>query len=148
VLRELTEEDIPQTLEITRFDGKPPRDLEEANQMIRKIRAECLEGKLIHWAIETRETGEIVGTCGYYRGFENGAGEIGYILLEKFRGQGFMTEVVNAAVEFGFQTMKLSQVFAITSAKNQASQNVLTKCGFITDGVPDEKEDIRFERLA
>ncbi|MBW8361321.1 MAG: GNAT family N-acetyltransferase [Kaistella sp.] len=43
----------------------------------------------------------MVGTCGFYRGFANEEGELGCILLSRYRGQGFMTGALRAAIDFG-----------------------------------------------
>jgi ribosomal-protein-alanine N-acetyltransferase len=50
-------------------------------------------------------TNKIIGTCGYYRGFEKGAGELGCVLLPQHRGQGYMTSALLLAIEFGLNTI-------------------------------------------
>lgn len=87
-------------------------------------------GETVHWGICGRDGREILGTCGYYRGFADNTGEIGYILSDAHRGQGIMTEAVRLVVEFGFRVMKLSRIIAITDPEKAGSIAVLERAGF------------------
>jgi ribosomal-protein-alanine N-acetyltransferase len=101
-------------------------------------------GESLHWGIFLKDSSELVGTCGYYRGFSRNNGEIGYILRPMYRGRGIMTEAVKLIVAFGFDTLKLETVVAYTSRENLASSEVLQKAGFKKG--KSEQADFKFEQ--
>jgi ribosomal-protein-alanine N-acetyltransferase len=145
-LRQLVTSDIPGIMEVSYFNRIQAKSPEEAIEMLGKIHERYTQGNSVHWGIEDMALKEIVGTCGYYRGFENESGEIGYIVKEQHRRGGYMSEAVKLVVDFGFNVMKLKKVFAITAQKNLASQGVLRKNGFIAAGI-EENGDLRFHLL-
>lgn len=116
--------------EFTVYDGIPAVTDEAAVNILRRIELDQQRGEAIHWGICPTGGGRIVGTCGYYRGFDDHVGEIGYVLGERSRGRGFMTESVRLIVAFGFDVMKLSKVVAYTDPGNVPSIAVLRRSGF------------------
>ena len=80
-----------------------------------------------------------MGTVGFYRGFTNKTGEIGYVLNEAFRGQGFMEEALKSAIYYGFSQLELETIIAYTDGDNHSSIRVLLKTGF-TEIVSDNPE--------
>jgi ribosomal-protein-alanine N-acetyltransferase len=108
LMRALTIADIPQAIEISFYDGKPAENLETAISMQEQIDKDYSDGNTVHWGIFEQGSGLLVGTCGYYRGFANNSGELGCILLPKFRGQGYMSAALRLAIQFGIESMKLS----------------------------------------
>lgn len=61
--------------------------------------------------------------------------EVGYMLLPEAWGQGFATEACQRLVQFGFENTALTQIVAVTDPDNEASKNILSKCGFSTEGL-------------
>lgn len=133
LLREVVDADIPSLLEILTYDGKAAATLEEGIQMIEKNRQNYQDGDSVNWVIEKLETGELVGFIGYYRGFEHGIGEVGFILKAAFRGQGFMSPALALAAEFGLNQMQLKQVTAFTKPKNEKAIAVLERNHFLAE---------------
>lgn len=129
ILRELRDADLEQLIEISFYDGVPARDLIDAQIMNGRIRLDYTSGESIHWVVTSASDGEVLGTCGFYRGFKNNYGEIGYVLKKAHQGKGYMAEAVSLMLEFGWQELKLKGIKAITSTNNQASINVLIKAG-------------------
>ena len=149
-LRALTAADVPQLLTISFFQGKAAQSLEEAQQMQALIWDEYAQGIGIHWGLAlTNDESVVAGTAGFYRGFAGGVGEIGYVLLPAFRGQGYATEAVGALVGFGFSRLKLRQLTAFTTAANAPSQAVLRRAGFrqMSAGLPDDELLFVLDRL-
>jgi [ribosomal protein S5]-alanine N-acetyltransferase len=130
LLRELTFTDIPSVLEILTYDGKPATTFEEGMETANRIHRNYLEGDTLNWLIEVRGAQEPAGFIGYYRGFENGVGELGFILKPKFRGLGLMSTALRLAVEFGINEMKLNKVTAFTMPGNKNAIAVLSRNGF------------------
>ena len=138
-LREARESDVLSLLEILTYDGKPAETLEEGMNNLSRIHQNYLDGDTVNWAIEETETKEPVGFVGYYRGFENGTGELGCILKAEFRGKGLMSPVLCLAAAFGIAEMKLEQVIAFTKPDNEKAIILLNRNGFqvqkgLTDG--------------
>jgi ribosomal-protein-alanine N-acetyltransferase len=134
-LRGLRGDDVPLLLEISVYDGVFASDLSEAERILEKINHDCAQGEALHWGICLKTTGEIVGSCGFYRGFSDNTGEIGYLLKMAHRGYGYMTEAVSCITDFGLHQMGLKQIVAYTEAQNEASVAVLRRAGFqqVTD---------------
>ena len=61
--------------------------------------------------------------------------EAGYWLWKKYRGRGIMSEAVAMAVRFAFRELKLVRVHAHVMTGNEASSQVLLKCGFKQEGL-------------
>ena len=126
----------------------------EADAELKKAYSEMLEGCLRHpdrwewyamWMIELRDGTHIGDLC--FKGLEeNGAVEIGYGILEEYRGRGCAAEAVGAAVDWALQQPGVTRVEAETAPDNRASQRVLEKCGFLPSGTVGE-EGPRFFRV-
>ena len=129
-------------LEISYYDAKQAANLTQAIEMQAKIDKDYDDGNSIHWGIEDISSNKIVGTCGYYRGFEKGEGELGCVLLKQFRGQSFMTNAMQLAIDFGLNNMELKRIWAITSKQNIKATKLLERLNFIklTDLPDDEIE--------
>jgi ribosomal-protein-alanine N-acetyltransferase len=143
-LRQLLASDVHSIMEVCYFNRIKAKNEEEALVMIAQIEERYQSGGNIHWVIEDIASGEIVGTCGFYRGFRDETGEVGYTMKEQYRRAGYMTEAVSLVVSFGFQEMKLKKIFANTAPTNFASHGVLRKNGFIEAGI-HENGDLRFD---
>ena len=60
--------------------------------------------------------------------------EIGYFLVPSERGKGYCTEAVRIMVDYLFLSRDTMRVQACTDTRNLASQKVLEKAGFKTEG--------------
>jgi ribosomal-protein-alanine N-acetyltransferase len=61
-------------------------------------------------------------------------GTAGYWLGKAYARQGYMTEALEATVRFGFNTLLLHRIEAACMPNNDASRQLLTKCGFREEG--------------
>lgn len=139
-LRAILPADLPALLEISYFQGQLAPDLATAADMLAQITALYHTGQLIHWGIEDQQQGHLVGTCGYYRGFEHSRGELGCILLPAFRNQGYMYHALQAAIQFGKEDMGLQHIFALTHPDNHRAIKLLQKLGMVP--APSTKPDM------
>jgi [ribosomal protein S5]-alanine N-acetyltransferase len=82
-------------------------------------------------------SGRLIGGIGLHRGelWTSHRAELGYWLGRPYRGQGIMTQVVRAAVQYAFERLDLTKLTAQVYADNPASVRVLQKCGFAEEGL-------------
>ena len=89
------------------------------------------------WAMVLKENGKVIGSIGYeqdVRRIEINCRELGYALAEDYWGRGIMTEAARAAIQYGFEEMKLDMVSIYRSPLNNRSGRVIEKCGFTYEG--------------
>ena len=127
-------------MEISYYDAIQAKTLEKAIAMNTRIHEDYKNGNSIHWGIVDQQSNKIVGTCGYYRGFDNNGGELGCVLLPQFRGQGFMTAAMLLAIDFGLKTMGLKRIYAITSQENNKAIQLLERIIFMKVRDLDDNE--------
>jgi len=143
ILKEIKPCDYSSIIDITMYDGATCKDEEDVKNILKKIDNNAKKGETFHWGIFLKESEKIIGVCGYYRGFKNNCGEIGYVINSEYRGKGFMSEAVQCLSSFGFGTLKLDTIVGYTNELNKASQSVLKKSGF--KGVISDQDDLKFE---
>lgn len=129
-LRQIKTSDINGLIEISFYNSVQATTLQQAIAMQAKINRDYDDGHTIHWGIEENLTNKIVGTCGYYRGFDNGEGELGCVLLPQYRCQGFMTAAMLLAIDFGLNNIGLNRIKAITSTQNIKAIKLLERINF------------------
>lgn len=141
-LRKIIESDVKDILEIQFYDGKVAENLTEGVLILNKINQDYVDGNSIHWGIEDKTNNKIVGTLGFYRGFEKSTGELGCVLLPTFRGKGFMSNAMELAISFGIHNIQLERIIAITSIENLPAIKLLKRIGFskVTDLKNNEVE--------
>ncbi len=143
ILKEIKPCDYSSIIDITMYDGTTCKDEEDVKNILKKIEKNAKKGETFHWGIFLKESDEIIGVCGYYRGFKNNSGEIGYVINTDYRGKGFMSEAMECLTSFGFRTLKLNSIVGYTDELNKASQSVLKKSGF--KAVLSDQDDLKFE---
>ena len=89
------------------------------------------------WIIERKDGTHVGDLC--FKGLTGGSAEIGYGILEAYRGCGYAAEAVQAAVNWAFGHAFVDAVEAETEPGNIASQKVLAKCGFRPTGETGEE---------
>ncbi|MER7705040.1 GNAT family N-acetyltransferase [Kitasatospora sp. NPDC097605] len=92
------------------------------------------------WAVEVRATGEFIGFAGLDDiddGLPFTGVEIGWRLARSAWGHGYATEAARAVLAFGFDTLALPEILAVTTARNLRSQAVMRRLGMTTDPADD-----------
>lgn len=84
------------------------------------------------WAIELRDTRELVGRCGFYRFTVQGRGEpeLAYLLRRDCWGKGLATEAARGALAHLQATYAPPRVVSTVRPEHAASRRVLEKVGF------------------
>lgn len=93
-------------------------------------------GDFSDWAIVCKDSGKMIGTCGFTRFFfaHDGA-EIGYVINPQYHGQGIATEVVGRVIKYGFENLALERIEGKFMVENKASLRVMEKNGMTFEGV-------------
>jgi [ribosomal protein S5]-alanine N-acetyltransferase len=122
--------------QVMRYFGRPPMlTPPEAIEQVQALAVAFREHSGIRWGITWRDTGQFIGSCGFWRIVKpHFRAEIGYELASECWGRGVMTEAVSAALNFGFTQMRLHSVEAQIHPDNVGSRRVLEKLGFVQEG--------------
>ena len=85
------------------------------------------------WLLRTRDPNDFVGYAGLQHAIVENADEVelAYAIIPEYWREGFATEMSNAALRYGFETLQLEKIVAFTLPHNLASRTVMEKCGFI-----------------
>ncbi|MFE7095024.1 GNAT family N-acetyltransferase [Streptomyces erythrochromogenes] len=120
------------------FDGVLTREQSEASAA--RFRAAIEQRGWGWWAVEVRETGEFIGFTGLDPVDEDmpfTGVEAGWRLARSSWGHGFATEAALAVLAFGFDTLALPEILAVTTAGNLRSQAVMRRIGMTRDPADD-----------
>jgi RimJ/RimL family protein N-acetyltransferase len=111
---------------------------ERSDAFAEKIMAAIADQGWGLWAVEILETGAFAGFVGLNRpGYPLPFApciEVGWRLDKAFWGNGYATEAGNAALEFGFNTLKLDEIVSFTAVPNVRSQAVMQRLGMRNTG--------------
>jgi ribosomal-protein-alanine N-acetyltransferase len=108
-----------------------PYTIENAKEFL--TRSTCAEPRS-NFCIEIN--GAAAGGIGVHVGEDvhRHVASIGYWLGEEFWGQGVMSEVVPAFVNYCFANLPLHRIYAEAYENNPASARILEKAGFVMEG--------------
>ncbi|GAA2583057.1 GNAT family protein [Dactylosporangium fulvum] len=87
------------------------------------------------YAVEARDTGELVGDVGVNRGDGGRQAELGFTLAPEHQGRGYATEAVRRIVDFLLVEEGLHRVHATLDARNERSARLLERLGFRREGL-------------
>jgi [ribosomal protein S5]-alanine N-acetyltransferase len=90
------------------------------------------------WAVELRDTGELIGDCGLM--LVEGTGpevEIAYHYKRSAWSHGYGTEAAIACLAHGFGPVGLERVIAICVPENVGSWRIMEKAGMHYEGIAD-----------
>jgi RimJ/RimL family protein N-acetyltransferase len=93
------------------------------------------------WAVEVIDGPPFIGFVGLNRAtFEarfTPAVEVGWRLARGYWGNGYATEAAAAAIEWGFDRLRLDQIVSFTAAVNERSSRVMERLGMTRDPTDD-----------
>jgi RimJ/RimL family protein N-acetyltransferase len=118
--------------ENTRYYQEAPRTLDEVREELDwDLDWYKKNDDLGKWAIIHKENGKIIGLCSLLPWTIDGMEEIemAYILAEAYRGQGLGTELSQAVIQYGFESLNLSRIISLIEADNMTSRRVVEKVG-------------------
>ncbi|MBY6036898.1 GNAT family N-acetyltransferase [Fictibacillus nanhaiensis] len=94
------------------------------------------EGTGMRWGITLKNSGRIIGSCGFLNWrTKHFRAEVGFELSKDFWGKGIGSEALEAVVTYGFQHLQLERIEALIEPNNLASQKLVEKQGFQKEGL-------------
>lgn len=117
-------------------DGCIPVGIEGAKEEVRHYANVYLFRTAVYWFIADKITNQAIGTCGFCKWDRyNSKLEISYNLMSEYHNMGIMTQVINKAIEYGFNVIHAKRIEAQLDPSNFASIHILEKNGFAKDGL-------------
>lgn len=91
---------------------------------------------LLFFAIEIKDTGEIIGECGFHTwNHSHHRAELFYMIRnDDHKQKGYTTEAVEAVLDYGFNQMNLNRIEAYVAEWNTASVKLLFRQNFKKEG--------------
>lgn len=112
------------------------RSMEDSRAFVAATLRRYERGEVANWGMELRETGKIIGTCGYILwNVTHDSAEIAYALGRPWWNRGLMTEALRAVIAFGWERMGLHRIEAHCRTDNPASERVMLKLGMQFEGI-------------
>jgi len=125
--------------EVRRYLG-PVLTFEQASAWVLNFQDDLDRYGFGFWALEVRASGEFIGFTGL-RTVDDGMPftgvELAWRLARPAWGHGYATEAARAALAYGFDTMGLPEIVAVTMARNLRSRAVMQRIGMTTDPAED-----------
>jgi ribosomal-protein-alanine N-acetyltransferase len=143
ILRKFTPSDFERFAElmanpdVTLFSGKGVLARDEAAALFERLLAPARVGKPSQFAVIVRESGLLIGYCGFFLQIVDEVVEleIGYRLHPDYWGRGLATEAARAVRDHAFAELEVERVISIIHPDNLRSQRVAEK-----NGMRKEKE--------
>ncbi|MDQ3101201.1 MAG: GNAT family N-acetyltransferase [Bacteroidota bacterium] len=143
ILRELTDDDTPALFtlrsdeRVMQYLGRPhATTLEDAEKLIATVVRDRSDNNGITWALTLKGNDTLIGTIGFYRLQKpHFRAEVGYLLHPDHWRKGLMGEALNAVVEHAFNAFGFHSIEAVTDPQNVASNQLLSRHGFVREGL-------------
>lgn len=128
--------DYARRAEVTRYLlWSPHPDRNYTREYLKYIATRYAAGTFYDWALELKENGRMIGTCGFTAiDAPNECAEIGYVLNPDYHGRELAVEAVREILAFGFDRLMLQRVEARFIRGNDASLRVMQKVGMTFEG--------------
>lgn len=121
------------------FPGLLSRDASDA--LVERIEAHFEEHGFGLWAVEIAGVAPFAGFIGLstprFEAHFTPCVEIGWRLAAEHWGQGYATEGARAALQFGIESVGLSEIVSFTATENIRSQRVMRRIGMTRDSAGD-----------
>ena len=111
---------------------------EESDAMANKIKGLIADQSWGFWAVERKKDQEFIGFVGLHKPtYElpvTECVEVGWRLRKEYWGKGYATEAAKEALRFGFETLKLKEIYSFASVLNKRSWAVMERLNMSNTG--------------
>ncbi|MFJ7826511.1 GNAT family N-acetyltransferase [Psychrobacillus sp. NPDC096623] len=143
ILREVIEEDAEDMFQyLSDKDVVKPMGLspfETVNDVLDEVgwyKSIYIEGTGIRWGITLKDSGKVIGSCGFLNMLtKHYRAEVGYELSKDYWSRGIASEALEAVVKYGYQHFQLERIEALIEPTNLPSQKLVEKLGFKREGL-------------
>lgn len=114
----------------------PHPHMRHTREYLNYLQTRYRAGDYYDWAVVLRDTGKMIGTCGF-ASFDkaNNSAEIGYVLNPAYWHKGYAEEAVRRVLQFGFKELLLHRIEGRFMEENLKSRRVMERCGFTYEGL-------------
>lgn len=148
-LKEINESNVEDILKIRSNEiinqfvqRNSPKNNYDALQFILTIKERTRNNETFYWGISLKDQPNLIGTiCLWKFSDDRKQAEVGYELLPDYHRKGIMSEALTAVVNYGFNTLNLQEIVAMTNKFNENSKGLLLKHDFVLE---EEKKDEGF----
>ena len=140
--------DLDSKSEVHKYIGtKPLTHINQALDVVQILQDQYKKNGIGRYAVIDKLTQEFLGWSGLklWKGPLNNhcnVYELGYRFIPKYWGKGYATESAQAWVNYAFEVLDVTTLYAITDPENINSKKVLQKVGFL-EGAPFDFEGER-----
>ena len=141
IIREIVSTDIDEMLalhsdpEVHRYLGNATiKSREKMLESIDFLKQQYKDFGVGRWALINKKTNEFIGWTGLefvtkeinkHKNFH----DLGYRLMKRFWGQGFATESAFSSINYAFDTLNATKIYAMADIDNAGSNRILEKTG-------------------
>jgi [ribosomal protein S5]-alanine N-acetyltransferase len=121
--------------EVHRYLGNNPiHKIEQAQDMIAYVRSQYEENGIGRWAVVDKQTNEFMGWAGLKLVRETTNNmvdfyDVGYRLINRYWGKGYASETMMPSLRYGFETLKIKELYGMVQVGNKASRRIIEKSG-------------------
>ncbi|MGE0528891.1 MAG: GNAT family N-acetyltransferase [Bdellovibrionales bacterium] len=118
--------------DFSRYEIWGPNTLEDSHKFVADMaqQSETHPRYKFDLAICLKDSGLLIGGCGVRRETElSQVANLGWAVNPEFQCKGYATEAALALIEFGFQRLNLSVIYATCDTRNAPSYKVMEKLG-------------------
>jgi RimJ/RimL family protein N-acetyltransferase len=91
-------------------------------------------GEWFQFAVELKETEQLIGDCGLKTEEDGRQAEMGFTLSREHQGKGYATEAVSRLLDYAFGNLGLHRIVAIADKENTPSVALLERLGMHREG--------------
>ena len=113
----------------------PLKSEQEGQKLLDWFRNRFKEELGIRWGVTLKGEPNIIGTVGFNNYTQKHRANIGYDLKSSYWNRGYMTEALQAIIDFGFNKLNINRIEAEVMQGNVMSEKLLKKLNFCREGV-------------
>jgi [ribosomal protein S5]-alanine N-acetyltransferase len=118
--------------DFSKYELWGPNTVDDTHKFVAEMvrQAESSPRYKFDFAVCLKESGLLIGGCGIRRESEvSQVANLGWAINPEFQSKGYATEAATALIEFGFNKLNLSVIYATCDTRNVSSYRVMEKLG-------------------